>query len=626
MSVRKLPTDKDIIKSLGDVKALKEKLLEVFEYGTDFPTFAEEAKTESNPQEAAAVLLEVWKQCPEIEDQLVDTVWLVSSLVSGDSQKEALKEMLVSILKVPERESFYRGLQAALDPTLLESTNLSDKDTLMKKLRKLNTEMHYRQQKFNLLHEESEGYAKVLTLLFGDLQDVTPSELQRYMGAFELDPNRILDILLDVLEKTSEDERRNKILELMRDFSTAKIPSLLAFRLTSYQKASKAIPPSLYSVIVILAKNGLLELSSFVPAAEADIEQCYGIYEKFMKQRISAMNRIRLNDDRNKQDPKLVELQNSLEESTSKLGTQNALVGLLKVLLQSHDWDLAVPLLGSEETWTRICTLLPTEIGSTLYDYVLEQISAVFQVQVQVPALVGSPMEETSPEMENLSLEELLKPWLLPLIALAQSGTLATQTILYSKLCRLSKQMLVKEGKFDSISPSVYKFLKVVLVPTLSLFPHNPAISADLWAVLSVLPYSTRYRLYTDWRGSGLERWGMGSKPYLQVQRESEAGKAARYTLKRLSKDNVRDMGRQVSKVTHSNPLVVFTTILNQIESYDNLIQMMVETVRYVTPLSLDVLGYCMLSRLSGSSGGMNRSRLKGTREETSERTRHSRV
>ncbi|KAI2496519.1 Transcription factor/nuclear export subunit protein 2 [Fragilaria crotonensis] len=69
-------------------------------------------------------------------------------------------------------------------------------------------------------------------------------------------------------------------------------------------------------------------------------------------------------------------------------------------------------------------------------------------------------------------------------------------------------------------------------------------------------------------------------------------------------------MGRQVSKVTHSNPLVVFSTILGQIESYDNLIQMMVETIRLVTPLSLDVLGYCVLTRLSGV-GGVNRSRLK---------------
>jgi THO complex subunit 2 len=71
-------------------------------------------------------------------------------------------------------------------------------------------------------------------------------------------------------------------------------------------------------------------------------------------------------------------------------------------------------------------------------------------------------------------------------------------------------------------------------------------------------------------------------------------------------------MGRQVSKVTHSNPLVVFSNILSQVESYDNLIDMMVEAVRFVTPLGLDVLGYCILSRLEGTSDSGNRNRMKG--------------
>jgi THO complex subunit 2 len=79
-----------------------------------------------------------------------------------------------------------------------------------------------------------------------------------------------------------------------------------------------------------------------------------------------------------------------------------------------------------------------------------------------------------------------------------------------------------------------------------------------------------------------------------------------------LSKENIRDMSRQLAKVTHSNPIVVFATILGQIESYDNMVEVMVEATRFVNPLGLDVLGYCLLSRLSGMAGGMNRSRLKG--------------
>jgi THO complex subunit 2 len=163
-----------------------------------------------------------------------------------------------------------------------------------------------------------------------------------------------------------------------------------------------------------------------------------------------------------------------------------------------------------------------------------------------------------------------------------------------------------------------YQFFKLFMVPSLSLFGANPSISSELWSVLQLMPYAMRYRLYDDWKGKGLERMGLGvsplsGKPLPVAESEINAGKAARYALKRLSKDNIRDMSRLLAKATHSAPLVVYGTILSQIESYDNMVDVMVEAQRFSNPLSLDVLGFCMLSRLSGTTGGVNRNRLKGT-------------
>ena len=62
--------------------------------------------------------------------------------------------------------------------------------------------------------------------------------------------------------------------------------------------------------------------------------------------------------------------------------------------------------------------------------------------------------------------------------------------------------------------------------------------------------------------------------------------------------------------MAHNNPLVVFTLMLNQIESYDNLILMMVDTFKFMSVLSLDVMGYCLLVSLGGE--GEKRSKLKG--------------
>ena len=345
----------------------------------------------------------------------------------------------------------------------------------------------------------------------------------------------------------------------------------------------------------------------------SDIDDAYKLFEKCERQRIQAMGRIRLNaDDANKEDPKLTSDLAKLKEATSLL-EKNSLIGLVKVLLQWKQYHLVQMLLRG--SGVKVCTLLQESVGQLLCDFVSEEIQDIYRANVFTPELEAGqiqPMAEDAAIIpESASLQQLLDAILEPIQGIVGSACIASHPILYCQLCRLVKALLEKEGSAGELSGAAYAMLKM-LVSSLSLFTPNPAISADLWSLLSILPYPTRYSLYKDWRGGGLEKAGVSSKPLFQVQSEMEAGKAARYSLKRLAKDNVRDMGRQVSKVTHSNPLVVFSTILSQVESYDNLIEMMVEAVRFVTPLGLDVLGFCILSRLDGTSESGSRSRMKG--------------
>ena len=734
-----------------DDDALREKLLQVFQYGLKSSSSSSSSSLSENDKAAAntaaSVLTEVWQKRPVIvEPILTDLIWLHATPPPPPSTEtpspalarhEALKTIVSALLhhgnanedgvaaKQSTSESLARSLQATLDVAVLPSLGLladteDARKAFGKKIRAFNTQQHYRQTKHNLLHEASDGYAKLLTWLLrdGNKDDATSStltrkEMNRFIGTFRLDPNRVLDLLLDLLEpaieeeqeeqeqakgnaevkkddtksksnakpkstrietangedmdivmndaNTAKDDKDNdeddeenavdlstkplRILRLIRSFDTAKVPSLLAFKLEFFKTESKAVPQSFYKMVTFLAKHNVLDMALLVRAARSDIEKAFKVYVKFMKRRIHAMIRIRLNNDgANRQDPELVKLQQELNTNIELLESRNALIGLLRVVLAEGDWNLAkTSLLDDTESWVRVCTLLPSRVGKPLLNHVLEEVSCVYAQHVDTPVLSsksslkknkttmanttnsnkdGSTAMETE-ESPATAIRNFLDLYLMPLSALAKSGVLSTGTVLYCKLCRLFKTWLSTTADTTEntatitttikIEGPLYEFFKNVLVPTLCLFPTNPALSAELWNVLSVLPYPTRYRLYQEWRGTGLEQKGMKSKPYIQVQCETEAGKAARYTLKRLSKENVRDMGRQLAKVTHSNPLVVFSTILSQIESYDNLIQMMVETVRFVTPLSLDVLGYCVLTRLSGSVGGTDRERLKGT-------------
>ncbi|CAN0049989.1 unnamed protein product, partial [Choristocarpus tenellus] len=75
-------------------------------------------------------------------------------------------------------------------------------DTLFSsRLRKINTDLVYKQRKFNLLKEETEGYAKLCVLLSGvrggEGEAVqAAANMRSLIGYFDIDPNRCVLIYL----------------------------------------------------------------------------------------------------------------------------------------------------------------------------------------------------------------------------------------------------------------------------------------------------------------------------------------------------------------------------------------------------------------------------------------------
>ena len=233
---------------------------------------------------------------------------------------------------------------------------------------------------------------------------------------------------------------------------------------------------------------------------------------------------------------------------------------------------------------------------------------------------------------KDSTLAEMSLTLMAPLSCLVKSGMIRLNQNLYIKLCRLYKHATssLDDNDADIIDDDTFSVLSTFLVPSLSLFPSDTILPGELWSVLQNLPYTLRYKLYSAWRHPGLEkgtlrslmpaavRSGQIPKPLKIIESEIETGIAARYVLKRISKDNIQDTGRQLAKTSHNNPLVVFTDILGKIESYDNMISMMVDTFQFVTRLSLDVMGYCLLFSLGGGDevGQKNRTRMVGLNTE----------
>lgn len=71
---------------------------------------------------------------------------------------------------------------------------------------------------------------------------------------------------------------------------------------------------------------------------------------------------------------------------------------------------------------------------------------------------------------------------------------------------------------------------------------------------------------------------------------------------RRLSKDIIKQSGRQIAKVVHSNPVVSFTYIIRQIKSYDNMIPHIIDATRYLTDLEFDIFAYCITEALASET------------------------
>ncbi|RZC74870.1 hypothetical protein C5167_050352 [Papaver somniferum] len=134
--------------------------------------------------------------------------------------------------------------------------------------------------------------------------------------------------------------------------------------------------------------------------------------------------------------------------------------------------------------------------------------------------------------------------------------------------------------------------LGTCILPSLQLIPANPAVGQEIWELMCLLPYEARYHLYGEWEKEN-ERI-----PMVLAARQT-AKLDTRRILKRLAKENLKQLGRMVAKLAHANPMTVLRTIVHQIEAYRDMIAPVVDAFKYLTQLEYDILEYVVIERLA---------------------------
>lgn len=141
----------------------------------------------------------------QLQSSGANDIDLTSLLISSFNAFEtgSSQNNLVDIIKAMGQSDV--SLIAGLEGDTLRALGLFP-DNHAKRVTRLQVSHFYKQQKYNLLREETEGYSKVMAEVFSasnapnwaNCVDQTVDNIKSLIGAFELDPARVLDVLLDM--------------------------------------------------------------------------------------------------------------------------------------------------------------------------------------------------------------------------------------------------------------------------------------------------------------------------------------------------------------------------------------------------------------------------------------------
>ncbi|KAI9270691.1 transcription factor/nuclear export subunit protein 2-domain-containing protein [Phascolomyces articulosus] len=632
-----------------------------------------------------------------LQNHNIDTRMLfINSYKSKDANLEALLELklegeagekvetkkrnLIAMVKGAVDRSIFTVSDCKINfsSQLLEDAGLiPSKGMFDRRLVRLNTSMLYKQNKFNLFREDNVGYTALVNdlivgsidLPYDDYGQAPPTPLDRidtfletvssHIGIFHLDPNRVLDVLLDFFIK-----------ELLRNFtfwialfkrskwveSTERgspiMAHLLGYKFEYYQKYEmKNSPPELYYGCALLIKCGLVRLYDLLPYLHP-----FGTYmEAAKKDYMEHMNKeIKTNtggllaqfgalgeDGSTERLEKPKAKEEEEEEAKKDKYTVNDVVELTKALLAIGDihhaelifakYDKLVDMypeishyiyrLGDEVLQGAYELYVPDDIKKryTLFAQRAEEsrlkseLGGSDKVTTMERVLVTNYMKEgTHDAIKNQCFSFFFEDWkedlpkcnsyqdlmnvFAPVMRLAGYKMYLAPN-LTQKLMLIVRSLLDRESEFPGSKPYCIAIVREFLLPAVSFSSSNPGTMAMLWDLLEILSFQERCSLYGEW-GNDFYKRSIECK-LLKARTE----RAAKSVMQRVSKNDVRQCGRDLGKLTNSNPMIIFNVMLDQIQSFDNMAPFMADACRYMGDFAYDVLGYLMTEKWTGFQG-----------------------
>jgi THO complex subunit 2 len=160
-------------------------------------------------------------------------------------------------------------------------------------------------------------------------------------------------------------------------------------------------------------------------------------------------------------------------------------------------------------------------------------------------------------------------------------------TVLLTKIVRIGKKSLADDGS-EANRKRWVDFSATFIAPALSHTGKNPGIINEVWDLFKNFDTATRYMIYQQWFSS--------RKPESLMDMFEQTRRATNHDLSRVTAGNTKEYGRKIAKISYANPGIVFKLTLRRLISYANMIDALVECVRYLTLLGYDCLTWSMVN------------------------------
>jgi THO complex subunit 2 len=578
------------------------------------------------------------------DETLVDALWTVSleAECAADEDPDAWERMVQLVKVCKEKEVVpVEVLVARLEPSLLESAAVIAPGVFKKRLLKMNTTQMYVQVKFNLMHESHEGYSKLAVFLASLASEEGASgdavaTVEALIGRFRLDPNRVLDAVLEAYEQQcqpggarSADAVFSRLLGLFRH---ANFAHTLGFKLQQLHKREVRTPPSLLRLVGRMVGTGELSLDAIWPhlsPSDKELASQQRECAAAVVARAKRLGKVSLGSSSVAKDGEEPAHPAAAAVAAVAAGRAanglNQKFGLVAALLDADGWDAA------ERVMSRLAALGISAadddaVAQALMDLLARRTEKLYRaIAPSLRASEARPAAEAADESplacraKGTLCGEMWKQlqWLRHRVARSPACFARVARLLVHIYGEKSVQLVLKmPGRGQKAA--LLQIVAHCLLPALSAAEEASGVLRDdeasarsapaffaadqVWLLLGKMPFQERYAAYERWRA---EAYGAGAHWELALS-QFDARSRTKALLKRCSKDNVRRQGRLLAAVAHSNPLIVCESIVALVESYENMIEAVVGCLKYFSSLSFDVLSFVMVKALSSERSKIN--------------------